>query len=275
MTSDGTSHVERETWGNRLDFIFSCVAFSVGLGNVWRFPYLCYKNGGGMCVYVNVSWFLANMFHCCRDHVGTFLIPYGLFLVLGGIPIFVLEVSLGQYTSLGGIGAWSICPLMKGLPDFYLFICRAAAACFMYYWSLWWRHCRSWRGNHCDRILSEHLLHRRFGVEPLLSCVVIQYDLALEHLWQLLEHWQVCTVLTALLVYSARMFGYVLRLFQRCAMTSSGHVANITSNYTILASSESPLNASVGISGPPVDPTVEYWKYDINSPPNTSLQLKQ
>ena len=38
---------QRGQWANKLDFLFSCISASVGIGHVWRFPYLCYKNGGG------------------------------------------------------------------------------------------------------------------------------------------------------------------------------------------------------------------------------------
>ena len=44
---------EEEAWGNKAQFILACIGLAVGLGNVWRFPYLLHKNGGGQCLVIS------------------------------------------------------------------------------------------------------------------------------------------------------------------------------------------------------------------------------
>ncbi|XP_048479578.1 sodium-dependent dopamine transporter [Plutella xylostella] len=84
---------ERETWGKKVDFLLSVIGFAVDLANVWRFPYLCYKNGGG-----------------------AFLVPYCIMLVVGGIPLFYMELALGQFHRKGAITCWGrLVPLFKGI----------------------------------------------------------------------------------------------------------------------------------------------------------------
>ncbi|XP_033922027.1 sodium- and chloride-dependent transporter XTRP3 isoform X2 [Melopsittacus undulatus] len=83
----------RPLWDNPLQFVFACISYAVGLGNVWRFPYLCQMYGGG-----------------------GFLIPYFIMLMAEGMPLLYLELAVGQRMRQGSIGAWkTISPYLCGV----------------------------------------------------------------------------------------------------------------------------------------------------------------
>ena len=63
----------RDQWGNRLGFIFAAIGSAIGLGNIWRFPYVAASNGGG-----------------------AFLFPYLFAIITAGIPIMILEFTIGH-----------------------------------------------------------------------------------------------------------------------------------------------------------------------------------
>ena len=63
----------RERWGTKTGFLLAAIGSAVGLGNIWRFPYICATNGGG-----------------------AFLLPYFFAIITAGIPILILEFTIGQ-----------------------------------------------------------------------------------------------------------------------------------------------------------------------------------
>lgn len=77
----------------------SCIQISVGLGNIWRFPFTCYNNGGG-----------------------AFLIPYVIVLFIVGKPMYYLETFLGQFTSQSSVKIWEVNPGFRGIGVGQLFI---------------------------------------------------------------------------------------------------------------------------------------------------------
>ncbi|XP_030644513.1 sodium-dependent neutral amino acid transporter B(0)AT1-like [Chanos chanos] len=83
----------RPQWDNKVQYMLTCVGFCVGLGNVWRFPYLCQSHGGG-----------------------AFMIPFLILLVLEGIPLLHLEFAIGQRLRRGSVGVWTaISPYLGGV----------------------------------------------------------------------------------------------------------------------------------------------------------------
>ncbi|XP_015237892.1 PREDICTED: sodium-dependent neutral amino acid transporter B(0)AT2-like isoform X1 [Cyprinodon variegatus] len=122
----------RAGWNSKVEYFLAQVGFSVGLGNVWRFPYLCHQNGGG-----------------------AFLLLYVLLMLVMGIPLFFLELAAGQDIRQGSIGVWKyISPRLAGIGYSSCVVCFFVA---LYYnvilsWSLFylgssfqyplpWNHC--------------------------------------------------------------------------------------------------------------------------------------
>uniref|UniRef100_A0A8D2ZEW8 Transporter n=1 Tax=Scophthalmus maximus TaxID=52904 RepID=A0A8D2ZEW8_SCOMX len=136
----------RETWSKKMDFLLSVIGYAVDLGNVWRFPYICYQNGGG-----------------------AFLLPYLLMAVFGGVPLFYMELALGQFHRSGCISIWKhVCPIFKGIR---FAICIIALYIAFYYntimaWALYyllsslrptlpWTTCtNSWNTANCNSYMS-------------------------------------------------------------------------------------------------------------------------
>uniref|UniRef100_A0A672Q701 Transporter n=1 Tax=Sinocyclocheilus grahami TaxID=75366 RepID=A0A672Q701_SINGR len=201
--AEDSSLQDRGQWASKAEFLLAVAGQIIGLGNVWRFPYLCYKNGGGV-----------------------FLVPYMLFLVVCGVPLFLLETALGQFTSLGGVGAWmKICPLFAGLGFasqmmilhscvYYIVILAWAFfyLCSSFQTRLPWSHCNNTWNTGCVSLSRREVLDLSASVDRLGS---VNWRLAL----CLLLVWTVCYFCvwkgvksTGKVVYVTATFPYLMLL---------------------------------------------------------------
>ncbi|XP_071767994.1 sodium-dependent neutral amino acid transporter B(0)AT2 [Centroberyx gerrardi] len=120
LSPDGveTDEADRPAWDSKLQYVLAQVGFSVGLGNVWRFPYLCHQNGGG-----------------------AFMVLYVVLLLVVGVPLFFMELAAGQCIRQGSIGVWKhISPKLAGIGYSSCMVCFYVA---LYYnviiaWSLFY-----------------------------------------------------------------------------------------------------------------------------------------
>ncbi|KYN03706.1 Sodium-dependent serotonin transporter [Cyphomyrmex costatus] len=168
---------ERGGWDNKLDFLFSCISVSVGLGNVWRFPYLCYKNGGG-----------------------AFLITYGIAMLFCGIPIFFQEVAIGQYLGAGGMSlVGQLCPLLQGVGYatmtivFFLdvYYCIIIAWTLFYLISMFvnlprvpWSECGNWwNTDYCYDANQESSMHEKINCSNFAENNTCHHTTPVEEYW--------------------------------------------------------------------------------------------
>ena len=144
---------DRESWKNRLGFLLAAVGSAVGLGNIWRFNYLAYKNGGG-----------------------AFLIPYFIALITAGLPILILEFGLGhkmrgapptafekiknrEGKSFQGLGWWGVTLAMFGINLYYAVVISWCVSYFFHSFSLAWM-----QGNSVASFFMNNHLHASGGI---------------------------------------------------------------------------------------------------------------
>ncbi|XP_030623973.1 sodium- and chloride-dependent GABA transporter 1-like [Chanos chanos] len=173
---------KRDVWSRRAEFILAAVGYAVGLGNVWRFPYVCYRSGGG-----------------------AFLIPYVVMLFLCAVPLLFMEYALGQYTQLGPIAAIAkVCPLLKGVGASAVVISFIFPAYFntIISWTLYylfntfratlpWQSCNNtWNiRENCSTLLPSNATHSQSASQQFFDYRLLEISEGIDHMgtmrWEL------------------------------------------------------------------------------------------
>lgn len=149
---------EREQWHSRPAFIMAAIGSAVGLGNVWRFPYVAYSSGGG-----------------------AFLIPYFTALFTAGIPMLILEMGLGQRMQKGAPLAFG--QIRKPLQWFGWWAAGLSAGIVIYYstilawsWVYLWHSTNLGWGSNPEAFFNDSVLNKSAGPGeigwPVISLVI-------------------------------------------------------------------------------------------------------
>uniref|UniRef100_A0A671LR84 Transporter n=1 Tax=Sinocyclocheilus anshuiensis TaxID=1608454 RepID=A0A671LR84_9TELE len=150
-------NTDRGNWSSKREYMLSMIGYAVGLGNVWRFPYLAYKHGGG-----------------------AFLIPYTIMLAVAGLPLFFMESSFGQFCSQGPINVWKAVPILQGVGITMMLVSTFVAIYYnviiaysIYYLFASCQYPLPWSAKDCN---STGLLDCFFSKETL-CCISIAYNI--------------------------------------------------------------------------------------------------
>uniref|UniRef100_A0A3Q3LBR8 Transporter n=1 Tax=Mastacembelus armatus TaxID=205130 RepID=A0A3Q3LBR8_9TELE len=214
------------------EYILSTIGYAVGLGNIWRFPYLAYKNGGG-----------------------AFLIPYFVMLVVTGIPLFFMESAFGQFCSQGPINIWRAVPILQGVGVAMVMVTLIVSIYYnviiaysLYYMfasfqsPLPWSSCLSWADSNCSitPIVNSSVLVANWTQENTTfsssnmttvpgqspseqywDCVALQRSSGLGETGRVVWHLALCLLLSSTLVAAALIRG----------IKSSGKVVYFTATF--------------------------------------------
>ncbi|XP_028303149.1 sodium- and chloride-dependent neutral and basic amino acid transporter B(0+) isoform X1 [Gouania willdenowi] len=223
---EGDENTERGNWANKREYLLSMIGYAVGLGNIWRFPYLAYKNGGG-----------------------AFLIPYFAMLLLNGIPLYFLESALGQFCSQGPINLWRMVPLLQGVGIGTVMVSLVISIYYntiiaysLYYMfasmqsPLPWSDCFSWADSNCNtgqagqcNLTQENTtcpptnisVGMQSPTEQYWDRVALQRSSSLDETGSIVWHLALCLLLSSVIVTAALIRG----------IKSSGKVVYFTATF--------------------------------------------
>lgn len=105
--------MERESFKSRLGFILISAGCAIGIGNVWRFPYVAGQNGGGI-----------------------FVLFYLLFLIILGIPVMVMEFSVGRASRKSAVQSFRVLEKPKGKWHIHGYVAMAGNYMLMFFYTM-------------------------------------------------------------------------------------------------------------------------------------------